>query len=87
MTSSITNPYDWNADKGNCSFDLRHNISGNVVYLLPFKGNRLVEGWQVSGISSWHTGVTFSIGEGDQTDSGEHLRQRAPQLRTQRTRM
>ena len=28
VTSSITNPYDWNADKGNCSFDLRHNISG-----------------------------------------------------------
>ncbi|MGD0133683.1 MAG: TonB-dependent receptor [Bryobacteraceae bacterium] len=70
VTSSITNPYDWNADKGNCSFDIRHNISANLVYMLPFKGNRLKEGWQVSGITSWHTGVPFSIGEGDQMDTG-----------------
>jgi len=70
VTSAITNPYDWNADKGNCSFDLRHNISLNAVYMLPFKGNRLKEGWQLSGITSWHTGVNFSLGEGDQADLG-----------------
>ena len=70
VTSSITNPYDWNADKGNCSFDLRHNISANAVYMFPFKGSRWVEGWQLSGITSWHTGVPFSIGEGDQMDTG-----------------
>src|SRR6202020_693447 len=66
VTSAITNPYDWNADKGNCSFDLRHNISANVVYLLPFRGNRLVEGWQITGIETWHTAVPFSVGEGTQ---------------------
>jgi TonB dependent receptor len=70
VTSAITNPYDWNADKGNCSFDLRHNISFNTVYMLPFKGNRWKEGWQVSGVTSWHTGVNFSLGEGDQADLG-----------------
>jgi hypothetical protein len=32
--------------------------------LLPFKGNRLVEGWQITGIQTWHTGVPFSLGEG-----------------------
>jgi len=69
-SSAITNPYDFNADKGNCSFDLRHNISFNAVYMLPFKGNRFKEGWQVSGVTSWHTGVDFSLGEGDQMDTG-----------------
>ncbi|MBV8729922.1 MAG: hypothetical protein JO336_08945, partial [Acidobacteriia bacterium] len=66
VTSANTNPYDWAADKGNCSFDLRHNIAANAVYLLPFKGNRLVEGWQITGIQAWHTGVPFSLGEGTQ---------------------
>ncbi len=70
VTSAITNPYNWNADKGNCSFDLRHNVSFNAVYMLPFKGNRLKEGWQLSGVTSWHTGVNFSLGEGDQADLG-----------------
>jgi hypothetical protein len=70
VTSAITNPYDWNADKGNCSFDLRQNISFNAVYMFPFKGNRFKEGWQLSGVSSWHTGVNFSLGEGDQADLG-----------------
>ena len=67
-TSAITNPYDWAADRGNCSFDLRHVISANVVYILPFKGNRWIEGWQLSGIQSFHTGVPFSLNEGDQAD-------------------
>ncbi len=70
VTSSITNPYDWNSDKGDCSFDLRQNISFNAVYMFPFKGNRLVSGWQLSGLTAWHTGVPFSLGEGDQMDTG-----------------
>ncbi len=70
VSSAITNPYDWNADYGNCSYDLRHVISANVVYLLPFHGNRWKEGWQLTGIQAWHTGVPFSIGEGDQADLG-----------------
>ncbi len=69
VTSAITNPYNWNGDKGNCSFDLRHVISANAVYMLPFKGNRWKEGWQFSVITSYHTGVPFSIGEGDQLDT------------------
>jgi hypothetical protein len=67
-SSAVTDPYDWNADKGNCGYDLRHVISGNFVYLLPFKGNRLKEGWQFSLIQAWHTGVPFSLTEGDQAD-------------------
>jgi len=67
-SSAITNPYNWSADRGNCSFDLRHVISANVVYLLPFHGNRWKEGWQLTGIQAFHTGVPFSLTEGDQAD-------------------
>jgi hypothetical protein len=63
-TSSWTNPYDGTRERGTCGFDIRHNLSLNVVYVLPFRGNRLVEGWQVSGIELWRTGVPMSVGVG-----------------------
>jgi hypothetical protein len=46
---------------GNCTFDIRHNISANVLYSLPFKGNRLIEGWQVSSIVGIHTGLPLNV--------------------------
>jgi hypothetical protein len=57
-------PYDLNYDYGDCSFDLRHNVVANVIYQLPFHGNRLVEGWQVSGIFTAQSGTPFSISDG-----------------------
>jgi hypothetical protein len=63
-TSSWTDPYDGSRERGNCGFDIRHNLSLNVVYMLPFRGNRLVEGWQLSGIELWRTGVPMSVGVG-----------------------
>jgi len=63
-TSSWTNPYDGSRERGNCGYDIRHNLSVNVVYMLPFRGNRLVQGWQVSGIELWRTGVPMSVGVG-----------------------
>ena len=63
-TSSWTNPYDGTRERGLCGFDIRHNMSLNVVYKLPFRGNRLKEGWQVSGIEVFRTGVPISIGVG-----------------------
>jgi len=36
------------------------------------------EGWQVSAITSWHTGVPFSIGEGDQMDTGNTFDSQRP---------
>jgi len=69
-SSATTNPYDYNSDYGNCSFDLRQDINASVVYMLPFHGSRWVEGWQLSGIQTWHTGVPFALSEGDQADLG-----------------
>lgn len=57
-------PYDPRYDYGNCTFDLRHNFVANVIYTLPFRGNRLVEGWQLSGIFTAQSGSPFSISDG-----------------------
>jgi hypothetical protein len=42
-------------------FDTRNRVSANFVYELPFKGNRLVEGYQISGIEQWQTGNPLNI--------------------------
>jgi Carboxypeptidase regulatory-like domain len=62
--TGLLDPYDPRYDYGDCNFDLRHNLVANVVYTLPFKGNRLVEGWQLSGIFTAQSGMPFSISDG-----------------------
>jgi hypothetical protein len=57
----ILNPYNVDDDLGPCTFQLTHNLSTNAVYTLPFGGNRLVEGWQVSGIFYASSGGPFTI--------------------------
>jgi Carboxypeptidase regulatory-like domain/TonB-dependent Receptor Plug Domain len=59
-----SDPYNLARDKGVCDFDVRHNFVANTVYRLPFRGNRLVEGWQVSGIATTRSGTPFSIQDG-----------------------
>jgi hypothetical protein len=60
--TNILNPYDVTEDRGNCTFELRHNLSTNAVWMLPFRGNFLIEGWQISGIFYASTGGPFDIG-------------------------
>lgn len=55
------NSYNPGNNYGSSDFDVRHRISGNAIYELPFKGNRLVEGYQVSGIVQWQTGNPINI--------------------------
>src|SRR6202161_3965896 len=50
----------------NSDYDLRHNLTGNYLYQLPFHSeNRLVDatlgGWLVSGTVYYHTGFPFSL--------------------------
>jgi hypothetical protein len=42
-------------------FDVRHRVSFNASYELPFKGNRLVEGWQINVVEQAQTGGPFNI--------------------------
>src|ERR1700730_676236 len=60
-----------NIDHGPCDFDLRHNWTSNLILQLPFQGNRLKEGWQLSLITSVHSGTLYSVYDGiDQANVG-----------------
>ena len=34
-------------ERGDCGFDIRHNLTFKLVYRLPFYGNRVVEPWHL----------------------------------------
>jgi hypothetical protein len=55
-----TNPYDLSYDLGPCLIDRTHNLRASVVYQLPFDGNRVVDGWQLSTIISAVSGAPFN---------------------------
>jgi len=54
-------PYPLSRNNGNCSFDRRNNFTFNGVYQLPFHGHRLTEGWQISNLFGFHTGLPFTV--------------------------
>jgi hypothetical protein len=65
----ILNAFDFRAFRASSNFDQRHQFSASYVYDLPFlKGsgltNRLLGGWQYSGIAFWQTGTPFSVYNG-----------------------
>jgi Carboxypeptidase regulatory-like domain/TonB dependent receptor len=63
--------YNQKYDYGNCTFDIRNNLSANGIYSLPFKGNRLVEGWQLATIVGIHSGVPINIYNGSTFDPAD----------------
>jgi hypothetical protein len=63
-TNTPENPYNQSNDKGLCGFDIRHTLRVNGLWSLPFHGNRVVEGWQISGIQSAYSGVPVNITTG-----------------------
>ena len=64
---------DLNACKGNSEFDVTHQVTGDVIYDLPFGRGQMIGrnserwldevigGWQVSGIYTWRTGFAFPV--------------------------
>jgi hypothetical protein len=46
---------------GLSDFDVRHRFVVNTIYDLPFKGNRAVEGWQLSVVTQAQTGSPVNI--------------------------
>ncbi|HXQ27259.1 MAG TPA: carboxypeptidase regulatory-like domain-containing protein [Candidatus Acidoferrales bacterium] len=51
-------------DRGPASFNVDQSLRINSVYTLPFHGNRLVSGWQVSEILSAATGFPVNVLDG-----------------------
>jgi hypothetical protein len=59
-------------ERGPSIFDIRHNVVVNSIYQLPFGPNKkyltsggavgkIVGGWQMSGIGTWHTGHPLTV--------------------------
>jgi len=62
----ILNAFDFRAFRASSNFDTRQLFKISSIYDLPFfKGpglvNRLLGGWQLSGIAGWQTGTPFSV--------------------------
>lgn len=67
-TYIIQNAYNPRGDYGLSEFDVRNRVALSGIYQLPFKGNRLVSGWQVGLVFQAQTGnplnPTLAIGPG-----------------------
>src|SRR5262249_43960558 len=52
----VQDSFNIRGSRGLSDFDARHRFVINWLYELPFKGNRLVEGWQFSSITQLQSG-------------------------------
>jgi outer membrane receptor protein involved in Fe transport len=66
----VQNSNDLRGDRGLSDFDARHRFVINTLYELPFKGNRLVEGWQLATIVQLQSGNPVNLVTGINTFTG-----------------
>jgi hypothetical protein len=67
-------PLNPGADKGSSTFDVTHILAFNIIQVLPFNrvellrplGHRVTSGWQLLNISTFTSGLPFSIYSGIQ---------------------
>ena len=68
-----TNPFNPRISRGLCLFDVKHNFVSSYSVRLPFDklfhatngwSNRIAGGWQLSGITTFATGLPVQISEG-----------------------
>jgi hypothetical protein len=57
----VQNSYDIAGDYALSDFDARHRYVASAIWELPFKGNKLVEGWQVSVVSQGQSGNPINV--------------------------
>jgi Carboxypeptidase regulatory-like domain len=53
--------YDLAGSRGLSDFDARHRFVISAIYVLPFRGNRLVDGWQLAAIVQSQSGNPVNI--------------------------
>jgi len=63
-SANFENPYNYAQDWGRSTFDRTHTLRISGVYVLPFKRNLLVQGWQISGLYQYSSGPPFSVTDG-----------------------
>jgi hypothetical protein len=59
--TSVQDSYNLRGSRGLSDFDVRHRFVISTIYELPFKGNRFIEGWQLSTIVQDQTGNPLNI--------------------------
>ena len=59
--TAVQDSFNLRGSRGLSDFDARHRFVISTIYELPFKGNRLFEGWQLSGIVQDQTGNPLSL--------------------------
>src|SRR6185295_18925806 len=64
------NSYDLLASRGLSDFDARHRFVVSAIYELPFQGNQLVEGWQLSVVLQSQSGNPVNIVTTNSTVNG-----------------
>jgi Carboxypeptidase regulatory-like domain len=74
----ILNAYNFRTFRASSNFDQRHLVSASYIYDLPlFKNsgllNKVLGGWQYSGIVAWQTGTPFSVYNGADTPDNAGL--------------
>jgi hypothetical protein len=63
--TNLANPFNRTGhDRGLCYFNSTHNFTANSLVNLPFHGNRVVEGWQLSGSVIVNSGLPLSVNDG-----------------------
>jgi len=60
-SAAVTDIYNLAYDRGLCTFNVGQSFRFSGVYPLPFQGNRLVAGWQVSGIFNATSGLPVNV--------------------------
>ena len=62
--------YDLEGDRGLSDFDTRHRFVFNGIYDLPFRGNCLLDGWQLATIIQFQSGSPINIVTNNSTVNG-----------------
>jgi hypothetical protein len=66
----VQNSNDLRGDRGPSDFDARHRVVVSLIYELPFRGNRFLERWQLSGIFQAQSGNPVDIVTSNSTFNG-----------------
>jgi hypothetical protein len=70
----VQDSYNIDGGTGPSDFDVRHRFVTNVIYDLPFKGNRLKAGWQLASIVQAQSGSPVTILTGSSFGTANVLR-------------
>jgi len=56
------NPFNFEQDRGNNAFDVRHSFNATALYELPvFRRNRYLGGWELGGVLNARTGLPIDL--------------------------